>query len=454
MKKTIRILVYLLLFCTLFTTFLSSDALAYYNRGKVALTIGTNNVSVSKGGNINVTISMNPASRTGIQGCGSPTCPQGCGGLCGDAVTGECHCDNDYEITKKAVAVVQSSNSMVATATYSQDSNVVTITGLNNGTAQIKVTGTLWQYTDSDPQIINVTVTGSSSSNTTSNSSSGSSQTPSSGSSSSASLDSSSTTSSATTATVANNASINASASTKAANSANNTANNAVAANNTATANNTASNSASNSADSSGTYTINGHLGEIDIITLGTAKTGKSEFEKIKGQNKKVTFQKMGDNGNVLYSWTFNGKDIKVPADINMTIDFPEISSAEASIIKNLKNPFYLSFVHSGSLPGKATIYTNVGSNYNNGDILSLYYYNKSTNKLELVASNLKVDGGYVSFGINHCSEYFLTAGIKKSSSAIWIVVCLVLILLITAAIAGYMFYKRKKAKEDMVDSL
>lgn len=410
MKKFLKIFFsFIFIYGLLLLTF-NSHALAYYNRGKVTLTLGTNSVSIKRNEKITISAVMDPASRTGLKGCGDPGCPQTCGGMCGDEVTGECHCAGDEKITRHAIANVESSNAFVAKAKYSQSTGLITITGLNPGTAEIKVTGTLWQYTDSAPQTITVSVSNSEYAN---NSTNNSATTPSSKNVSNNSRNHTTTVNSKPSTTIKSNK-----ASTKK--------------------------TAPNTKKIANNYTTKGKMGLIDIVGLTSTMVNKDTFQNIEGQNRKITFQKKDTSNNILYSWTFNGKDIKNPTDIDMGIEFPDTASSDIKPVKNLKNPLSVFFNYHGELPGKATIYVNVSNKYSNGTILSLYYYNEKIDKLELINNNVKVQGGYASFNISHCSKYFLSQGLNNTSKYMSIII-ISIILVILATISIVIVLRQKK---------
>lgn len=191
--------------------------------------------------------------------------------------------------------------------------------------------------------------------------------------------------------------------------------------------------------------TLHGPLGTVDIITLGEGKTGKTEFERIQGQNSRASYQKKGSSDNVVYSWTFKGQDIVKPADIDMSIDFPDIGQSATPLVKKLINPLYISFAHSGELPGKASVYVRVGTQYKEGDLLSLYYYNPENDKLELAAGNIKVQAGYAIMELTHCSDYFLAQGLISTGNSHLILWAAAGVLLVICAGLAIVIYRRKK---------
>ncbi|NFG41985.1 N-acetylmuramoyl-L-alanine amidase family protein [Clostridium botulinum] len=136
-------------------------------------------------------------------------------------------------------------------------------------------------------------------------------------------------------------------------------------------------------------------------------KVEKDVFECLKDNDDK-TLVLEGDD----YSWTFDGDDIKNVSSMDSKLDTTiETTSPNESEIKNVlngANVVNLYFNYDGKLPGKAKIEAKIGSKYN-GKNMYVYYYNKSTKSLELVASNVKVKDDNISFTITHCSDYVLS---------------------------------------------
>jgi hypothetical protein len=175
--------------------------------------------------------------------------------------------------------------------------------------------------------------------------------------------------------------------------------------------------------------------GPLKLVTLtDEGPTGKAEMEEAKNTNGRVTFQKLDEAGNVIYSWTFRGADIVSPADIDMRIEFsdqPVVMQAQA---ESLSKPFYLSLAHDGVLPGKAGIYIRVNDRYAAEENLSLYYFNEDQRDIEAAAKNLEPQAGYVSFELEHASEYALALGQQNSLSRNLAIILSAVTLLLAAA--------------------
>ena len=59
-----------------------------------------------------------------------------------------------------------------------------------------------------------------------------------------------------------------------------------------------------------------------------------------------------------------------------------------------------------------------VGDKFSNGDLVNVYYYDKDTKELDSIHDGIQVQEGYITFDIEHCSEYFVTrANIGSSVS-------------------------------------
>lgn len=164
------------------------------------------------------------------------------------------------------------------------------------------------------------------------------------------------------------------------------------------------------------------------------------------GTDKSVTFQKKDAAGNVQYSWSFKGTDIKNPADLNMGISF---SSKEKTAIEKqsgLGDLFDLSFAYHGELPGKAELNICVSSMFRDGQTLYFYYYDPAKHAFSLISKDVKVVNGYATVDITHCSTYFFSARAVGSSSGfpVWLTVLLIVLAVLAAgALLLYVHVRR-----------
>lgn len=179
-------------------------------------------------------------------------------------------------------------------------------------------------------------------------------------------------------------------------------------------------------------------------INLSESTVISSEvFEAAKNNNVDVTFN-IKNNNKLTYSWTFASDAIDKAANIDLGIKIGS-SNKKADIEKITKNGnvLYLSFTHHGELPAPATIKAYVGDKYSDGAKVELYYYNEATNKVELISKNLVVKEGYVTFEIEHCSDYFLSEQINNPVTGD--INVLVLASLSLVSLAGIVYISIKK---------
>ncbi|MDI6617459.1 MAG: DUF4430 domain-containing protein [Clostridiales bacterium] len=155
-------------------------------------------------------------------------------------------------------------------------------------------------------------------------------------------------------------------------------------------------------------YAIKNTDGNITVDASNNSIIDKSIFDAISGLNRSITFE-YGD-----ISWTFNGADIKNAAkDVNIALnDTPEYKNKIISKYGKY-NIFIISFMDNGILPGKAEVKIKPDSKWlegRSGKDLYLYYFNPDSGSAEKIEGPLKEDmDGFVTIGLTHCSDYFLT---------------------------------------------
>jgi hypothetical protein len=191
--------------------------------------------------------------------------------------------------------------------------------------------------------------------------------------------------------------------------------------------------------------------GPARLVTLtDDGPTGRIEMEEAKLSNGRVTFQKLDEAGNVIYSWTFRGADIIEPADLDMGIHFPAEPSVMRVAAESLKEPFYLHFNHEGALPGKAEVRVRLDGRYPDAEWLRLYYFNEAKQELEPVAEHLEIEADYVAFPMEHASVYALaleqSSGLSRQLAILISAGALVLVIGFIG-ISLTMSIKRRKSK-------
>ena len=152
-------------------------------------------------------------------------------------------------------------------------------------------------------------------------------------------------------------------------------------------------------------------------------------------------------DGEFAYSWSFNKAEFKqneFEFDMGIKFKSPNKDEINSLISENMKKE-YVSFNYHGDLPGVATIKIPT-SKFDDNDRLNLYYYNDVTKKIETVQTNVMVMNGYVTFDIDHCSDYFLTLSIvKEASGKSNNGVVIIGMLIIIVGLVGYTIFKGRK---------
>lgn len=118
------------------------------------------------------------------------------------------------------------------------------------------------------------------------------------------------------------------------------------------------------------------------------------------------------DTEALLYSWIFDGSKMESSDfSVNLVVKVGDTENKDKinALIPNVKEqPLNLHFEHEGALPTGTRVRVDVSDTYADGDKLTLYYYNPTTNKLEEKVTNIKVTDGNAEFALEHCSDYVL----------------------------------------------
>ena len=119
------------------------------------------------------------------------------------------------------------------------------------------------------------------------------------------------------------------------------------------------------------------------------------------------------------------------------------LSNKILSLIDKKDQGLVIDFLHSGSLPKGTKISLWVGDKFNDGDILTLYYYNPTHGKLDVSVKNIKVQNGAIEIELDHCSSYVLTLASNNAQTGPMNVVFYTILALIS--LIGIVFLAKKK---------
>lgn len=191
---------------------------------------------------------------------------------------------------------------------------------------------------------------------------------------------------------------------------------------------------------------------EDKTVALDNNKTiDSSTFTSIKNNGNKVTFENK-ESDKVTYAWIFDGSKMEsgdFNIDLSLNIGTSTNKSTIDKLVSNKDTSLVLEFAHHGDLPDGTTVKVYVGDKYANGTKLTLYYFNETTKKLEEVAKDIEVVDGYITFGLDHCSEYVLEKQIVAPNNAQTSSINIgMYILLVIVSISGIAILLNKKGKE------
>ena len=157
-----------------------------------------------------------------------------------------------------------------------------------------------------------------------------------------------------------------------------------------------------------------------DTVALKITKGDEVSLEvlkKIKDAKKYLIINNYNENGNLLYSWTLNYKNINDKNNYDFGLSFTSKNLKKILELTNYSEMLNLNFNYSGDLPKGTKIKIYVGDRFLDGEKLNLYYYNETDEMMKFIDKNLSVENGFVSFEIEHCSEYILTRATLLNNS-------------------------------------
>lgn len=193
----------------------------------------------------------------------------------------------------------------------------------------------------------------------------------------------------------------------------------------------------------------------IDTINKTTSKSIEVEIKdeentlssnilkELKGKDIELKITKY-ENDNIKYIWSISGKNIKEEFDFDTLVKFESENADKINELMNYAQSIYLNYSHSGNLPKNTKFKVYVGNEYNENDLLNLYYFDEKSNKMILEQENLVVKNGFVEYETEHCSEYILTQSKIKNSNFDY---KNIIIIIETIVIIGGIIYMSLKSK-------
>ena len=143
--------------------------------------------------------------------------------------------------------------------------------------------------------------------------------------------------------------------------------------------------------------------GKVTIDMAGATTIPSSVLNAVKGKNVDIILDM--DDG---IKWTINGKSVTyILWNIDMGVTVGK-SGIPVKVINNITGEKYnvvISLAHNGPFGFKATLTINM-RRQDAGLIANLFYYNRTTKKLEYVCGGKIMDDGSVSLQFSHASDY------------------------------------------------
>lgn len=141
-------------------------------------------------------------------------------------------------------------------------------------------------------------------------------------------------------------------------------------------------------------------------VVQGSASLSKGIFETAKEANKKIEVSLYDEKGVSYADFSFN-EGIKNPVEVNFGLK----QIVNEGIVKDLENAVAFDFAHSGVLPGPMTVRLRVEAykDIKEETTMFLYLLDEKTGELVKQEQVAKVQYGYVTFTIDHCSAYVTT---------------------------------------------
>ena len=147
---------------------------------------------------------------------------------------------------------------------------------------------------------------------------------------------------------------------------------------------------------------------EIDVFNPD-ATISKEVLNELKGTDATVTIYSHD------YMIEFNAKDMteEFEKDLSLNIEVTDEQPFKSNVLKDVKAEMvFIDLEYSGVLPKGTKITIDASEyGYKEGDKFMLYYYNPTTDAMELIAKEVIVDGnGWATIEIDHASTYVLSS--------------------------------------------
>ncbi len=201
---------------------------------------------------------------------------------------------------------------------------------------------------------------------------------------------------------------------------------------------------------------LNQPLKELNVIVNSDTIITSEHLEMIKNSGKTVNFNYYNDEKKLIYSWIVNGSKLKNTKDLLTTITNETTNKKDILRLSNYADGLFVQLKQTGDVLNGLEIKLFVGTKYNNDEVVSVYSYQKESNKLELVKQDIKVEDGYIKFNLKDSNDYFVTMSVisncnndvaKNNTSSLIYKVLIIILSLVVIVLSIYTIKIIKKNK-------
>ena len=149
--------------------------------------------------------------------------------------------------------------------------------------------------------------------------------------------------------------------------------------------------------------------GSVSLVRLGEGSVAE-ELAAVAGTKSTVCFWEGDSVEEARYMWSFAGADLAPEAVTDADLGVEDVTEERGELARALEGATYraLDFAQEGAYPCPASFAYRVSDVFDNGERLTLYFYDEDAGSLVLVQEGVEVSEGYATFRIDHGSVWVL----------------------------------------------
>ncbi len=166
------------------------------------------------------------------------------------------------------------------------------------------------------------------------------------------------------------------------------------------------------------------------IIDLENRDTIENDVLKAIKDANKILIAQVKNDQQVLYQWKIDGSQIEDHQLIRTKLMFTSQHQALLDTLTHYTKGKVLVFQANETLPNGTQVGINVSDEFDDNQMLNLYFFDSDTQTLVLKHQGLVVEQGFIWIPLTHTSQYFLTPATLSESSSVnpWLVSTVVLL--------------------------